>query len=264
MHALLRNLWSYRGFISSSIQREFQLKYRNSLLGALWNLINPLVMILIYTIIFSQVMHARLPGIDSTFAYSIHLCAGVLTWNFFAETTTRTQNVFLEHANLIKKINFPRICLPVIVVMSSLLNFLIIFSLFLIFLVLSGNFPGWVAMAFMPVLLIQIIFSVGLGVSVGVLNVFFRDIGHLLNIFMQFWFWLTPIVYSVEALPKPIQHWLYLNPMASLITAYQQILVMGQYPVWTRLLPTLMLSLLLLIFGFWLFRKHVGEMVDEF
>lgn len=264
MFTIYKNLWNYRGFIISSVLREFQLKYRNSLLGGLWNLINPLVMILIYTLIFSQVMRTKLQGIDSTFAYSIHLCAGVLTWSFFSEMTIRSQNVFLEHANLIKKINFPRICLPMIVLMSSLLNFLIVFTLFLIFLLLTGNFPGWVVFTFIPVLIIQIIFSIGLGVSVGVLHVFFRDVGHLFNVFMQFWFWLTPIVYSIEVLPIEIQKWLYLNPMATLICSYQKIFVMGQFPNWFSLIPTCILSIILFIIGFWLFRKHVDEMVDEF
>jgi hypothetical protein len=106
---MLRSIWSYRGFISGSVKREFQSRYRNSLLGAAWTVLNPLAMIVVYTIIFSQVMKARLPGADNGFAYSIYLCAGVLTWGLFAEIVSRVQNVFLEHANLIKKINFPRL-----------------------------------------------------------------------------------------------------------------------------------------------------------
>src|SRR3954465_3317713 len=105
--ALLAGAWSYRGFILGSVQREFQSKYRNSMLGAAWTVLNPLAMIVVYTVIFSQVMRARLPGMDSKFAYSIYLCAGVLTWALFAEIVGRAQNVFLENANLIKKISFP-------------------------------------------------------------------------------------------------------------------------------------------------------------
>ena len=126
---MLRALWAYRGFITGSVKREFQSKYRNSLLGAAWTVLNPLAMIIVYTVIFSQVMRAKLPGVDSTFAYSIYLCAGVLTWGLFAEILGRGQNVFLEHANLIKKLSFPRICLPTIVVLNAGLNFAIIFGL---------------------------------------------------------------------------------------------------------------------------------------
>src|SRR5471032_200711 len=145
--SMLRAVWRYRGFIAGSVQREFQGKYRNSLLGAAWTVLNPLAMIVVYTVIFSQVMGSRLPGTGSPFAYSIYLCAGVLTWGLFAEITGRSQSVFLEHANLIKKLQFPRICLPIIVVLNALVNFAIIFGLFTVFLVVSGNSPGWIFLA---------------------------------------------------------------------------------------------------------------------
>ena len=116
---LLKPLWAYRGFILGSVKREFQSKYRNSLLGASWTVINPLAMIVVYTVIFSQIMRAKLPGVDSTFAYSIYLCAGVLTWGLFAEITGRAQNTFLENANLLKKLSFPRLCLPAMVVANA-------------------------------------------------------------------------------------------------------------------------------------------------
>lgn len=150
--AVLQGVWKYRGFILGSVQREFQSKYRNSLLGAAWTILNPLAMIVVYTIIFANVMGSRMAGHSSTFAYSINLCAGLLTWGLFAEITSRGQNVFLENANLIKKLNFPRICLPIIVVLNSLVNFGIIFGLFTVFLVVSGQFPGWVFAALLPVL----------------------------------------------------------------------------------------------------------------
>jgi len=149
----LRHLYQYKGFILGSVKREFQSKYQNSLLGAAWTVLNPLAMIIVYTVIFSQIMRAKLPGIDSTFAYSIYLCAGVLTWGLFAEIVTRAQNTFLEHANLLKKLSFPRLCLPVIVVANALLNFSIVFGLFSIFLLSSGNFPGlfiWPCCLFLP------------------------------------------------------------------------------------------------------------------
>ena len=141
--SMFKDIVAYRGFIYGSVKREFQLKYRNSLLGAVWTVLNPLAMIVVYTVIFAQVMGARLPGIDSAFAYSIYLCAGILTWGLFVEIVGRGQNVFLENANLIKKQSFPRICLPIIIVLSAMVNFAIIFALFTLFLVLSGHFPGW-------------------------------------------------------------------------------------------------------------------------
>ncbi|WP_346417494.1 ABC transporter permease, partial [Listeria welshimeri] len=142
-------------------------------------------------------------------------------WGLFAEITTRAQNVFLEQANLIKKISFPRICLPIIVVANAIVNFTIIFALFLAFLLVTGHFPGWVLLAMLPVLAVQVAFAIGLGMILGVLNVFFRDVGQFFAIFVQFWFWLTPIVYPASILPAPVQGLLAYNPLAGVIAAYQ-------------------------------------------
>ena len=263
MDAMLKSLWAYRGFILGSVKREFQSKYRNSLLGAAWTVLNPLAMIIVYTVIFSQIMRAKLPGIDSTFAYSIYLCAGVLTWGLFAEIAGRAQNTFLEHANLLKKLSFPRLCLPVTVVANALLNFAIVFGLFSVFLLISGNFPGLVYLALVPVLMILVAFAIGLGITLGVLNVFFRDVGQFFGIVIQFWFWLTPIVYPITILPETMRALMSYNPMANLIGAFQDILVTGQWPSWQGLLPVTLLAVAMCALGMHLFRKHAGEMVDE-
>lgn len=259
----LRALWAYRGFILGSVKREFQSRYQNSLLGAAWTVLNPLAMIIVYTVIFSQVMRAKLPGTAGTFAYSIYLCAGVLTWGLFAEIVNRGQTVFLEHANLLKKLSFPRLSLPVTVVAQALLNFSIVFALFTLFLVASGTFPGAPFLALFPVIAIMVLFAIGLGVMLGVLNVFFRDVGHLFTIFMQFWFWLTPIVYPANILPPPIRALIGLNPLAHLIGACQEILVNGQWPDWQSLLMPLVAAAVLCWLGLRLFRRRSGELVDE-
>lgn len=262
---MLRGLWAYRGFVLGSVKREFQSKYMNAMLGALWSLLSPLAMIVVYTVIFSEVMHNKLPGAggNAPFAYSIYLCAGILTWGLFAEIVARGQNMFIEQANLIKKISFPRICLPLIVVLNALVNFGIIFGLFTLFLLASGTFPGAVFLAIVPVLLIQLLLAIGIGMIAGVLNVFFRDVGQFVTIAMQFWFWFTPVVYPVTILPPNVRALLGWNPMARLIEAYQQVLVKGVAPDWTSLLPVLLLSLLLCALGLRLFRRRAGEMVDE-
>ena len=204
--SLYRSLRSYRGFILGSVKREFQARYRNSLFGALWTVLNPLSMIVVYTVIFSQIMRARLPGVDDGLAYSVYLCAGLLTWGLFSEITLRSQSMFLENANLLKKISFPRICLPVIVLLNAGINFAIILALFFGFLLISGRLPGMALLALIPLLLVQVIFAAGLGMILGILNVFFRDVGQMFGICLQFWFWLTPIVYPLSILPPGIQH----------------------------------------------------------
>jgi lipopolysaccharide transport system permease protein len=260
---MINSLWQYRSFIYGSVKREFQSKYRNSLLGAAWTVINPLAMILVYTVIFSQVMRAKLPGIDHSFAYSIYLCSGILTWGLFSEIVIRGQSIFIDNANLLKKISFPRISLPVIAVLNAGTNFVIISSLFLGFLLIAGFWPGWPVLAALPVLVVQLVFAVGLGITLGVLNVFFRDVGQFFGIFLQFWFWFTPVVYPVSILPERVQPLMTLNPMYPLIQAYQGIFVSGQWPIWGSLIYPLVVGCILCLVGFQLFRAHVGEMVDE-
>ncbi len=263
MFSMTKSLWAYRGFIHGNIKREFQSKYRNSLLGATWTILNPLAMIIIYTVIFAGVMKAKLPGVDSTFAYSIYLCAGTLTWGLFVEIITRCQNMFIDNANLLKKISFPRLCLPVTVVANSLLNFSIVFGLFTAFLIISGNFPGLAYLALIPLLILLIAFAAGLGMVLGVLNVFFRDIGQFFTIFISFWFWLTPIVYPLNILSGQIQAMMKFNPMANFMLAVQTVLVRGQWPHWEQLSYIGVLAIVLCWLGLRLFRRHVGEMIDE-
>src|SRR5262245_5512188 len=184
----LRALWAYRGFVTGMVARDFRGRYLGSVLGASWAVLNPLAQILIYTLIFSQVMRARLPNIPDTLAYALFLCAGTLTWNYFAEVMIRSQTVFLEGASMLKKVSFPRVTLPAYGFLSATLNFAIIWGLFLAFLLLSGRWPGWPLVAVLPLLLVQQTLAVGLGLTLGVLNVFFRDVAHAVGIALQFWF----------------------------------------------------------------------------
>jgi len=257
------NLLSYRGFMATAIAREFQLRYRNSLLGASWTILNPLAMMLVYTLIFSQIMQVRLPGVDSPFSYSIFLLSGLLPWGLLTDIVSRGPSLFLDQANLLKKMQFPKLALLVIAVASSMINFAIIFSLFLLFLVLSGQFPGWVVLAILPVLLLQIVLAASLCLLLAVLNVFFRDVAPITNIALQFGFWLTPIVYSLKMVPAQYQAYLDWNPLTPLFDAYHAIFVGRHTPDWQSLIATSCLSLILFLLAVYLFRQRSSEMVDE-
>lgn len=257
------SLWRYRGFVLGSVKREFQSKYQNSLLGGIWTVLQPLAMILVYTLVFSELMRARLPGVDTPFAFSIYLCAGVLTWGLFNEIVQRCMGVFLENGNMIKKLSFPRICLPAIVVLSALLNFSITLAIFLAFLAVTGNFPGGELVAILPLLFVQVAFALGLGIVIGVLNVFFRDVGQFFTIVMQFWFWFTPIVYSTATLPEAARGWISLNPMTGLMQSYQGIFLQHRWPDWSAVMPLAVLAAILCALGLVLFRRRSAEMVDE-
>jgi lipopolysaccharide transport system permease protein len=229
-----------------------------------WAVFHPLAIIFVYTVIFSQVMRSKLAGMsDVPYAYSLYLCSGVLTWGLFTEMLTRCVNVFFDNANLMKKVFFPRICLPTIAVLSSFVNFAIAFSIFLVFLVLIGKFPGILFLTFFLVLFVQIIFTVTLGVGLGVLNVFFRDIGQFLAMILNFWFWFTPVVYPSTIVPKALQGLMNLNPMYHIIHSYQNIFVYNQMPEFMWLGIVFALSLILAYWSLNLYHKHVGEMVDE-
>ncbi len=261
---MIRALWAFRGFVLGSVQREFNGKYRESLLGAFWSVANPLAMIIVYTVVFGQLMRPSLVGYEGKpFAFSIYLCAGLITWGFFSEMLTRLNSVFLEHGNLIKKANFPRICLPAIVALSALLNFSIVFGLYLLFLLLIGEWPGWPIFAILPLLALQVLYTLGLGIFLGTLNVFFRDVGQLTGIVLQFWFWLTPVVYTFATLPKVAQSVIHFNPILPLIEAYQNLFLTHQWPNWITLWPLALTTLVLLFLGGWFFLARVGEMVDE-
>lgn len=260
---ILAVLWRFRYFVLSSVKREFQARYMNSLLGGVWAIINPMAMITVYTLIFSQLMNARLPQSSSPYSYGIYLCAGLLLWNLFAEIAGRNTQVFVEQANLIKKMSFPKICLPVIVSLTALLNFTIVFGLFMLFLALTGSLPGWALLGMLPVLFTLILFSTGLGISLGVLNVFFRDIGHFFSVVLQFWFWLTPVVYAVGIVPEQFRFMIELNPLLPIVSASQSIFINDSMPSLKLLATPFFLGCAFCLFGLVQFKKRAGEMVDE-
>lgn len=154
-------------------------------------------------------------------------------------------------------------CLPVTVVANGLLNFSVVFTLFTIFLLITGNFPGVAYLALVPLLGLLVAFAIGLGMVLGVLNVFFRDVGQFFGIFITFWFWLTPIVYSPNILPVKVQPLMTLNPMSAFMGAVQGVLVRGEWPNWSNLVYLVVLTVALCMLGLHLFRGHAGEMVDE-
>jgi lipopolysaccharide transport system permease protein len=259
----LKALWVYRGFVLGMVARDFRGRYLGSILGASWAILNPLAQILIYTLIFSQVMQARLPSVQDTLGYSLYLCAGILTWNYFVEVLLRSQTVFLEQANLLKKVSFPRVTLPSFVFLSASVNFSIVGTLFLAFLLVSGRWPGWVLVALVPLLLIQQVLAVGLGLFLGVTNVFFRDVAQAVGVGLQFWFWLTPIVYPVSTVPAAVRPLMAWNPLYPLIASYQRIIVEHRWPDWSDLWPVCLMAAVVALISETAFRHLSGAMVDE-
>ncbi len=261
---MARALWLYRRFVASMVRREFVSRYLGSLLGAIWALITPLVTILIYLLIFSAVMRGKLPGESGdSLGYGIFLCTGILIWTYFAEVVSRCQGTFVENANLLKKMSFPRITLPIIALLNGTLNFALVSVLFVALLAVVGRFPGIEVVAFLPLLALQQALALGIGILLGTLHVFFRDVGQIWLVTVNLWFWVTPIVYHQDILPEGTRWILRLNPLTPLFVAYQRIVLESAWPDWRTLLPTLVLAVVMLGLGLFAFRSLSGEMVDE-
>lgn len=262
LRGMLASLWRYRGFVRASVARDFQLRYRGSALGAGWTLLQPIGTVVVLTVVFTSIMQPRLPGAGA-FTYSVYLCAGVFSWGLFAEIVQRDLNVFIEHGNFLKKSSFPRSSLPLIVALSALVNFAMAFAIYAAFLVIIGRFPGWLALWALPIVLLIAAFAAGLGVLLGTANVFFRDLGAAVPILMQFWFWLTPIVYPISAIPEFVRSWLALNPLVPLIGALQRVFTEGLAPQWQTLVTPAIVALVVCAAGLAAFRAQGENIVDE-
>lgn len=225
-------------------------------------ILQPLSQVLIFAFVLSAIMSARLPEVTSKYGYSIYLMAGILSWSLFVEILTRCMTLFVENANLLKKLSFPKITLPFIVLGSSIFNnFLLFLAILLIFGVL-GHWPN-LSLLWLPVLvLINVLLAFGCGLIIGVLNVFMPDIGQIVPIVLQLLFWITPIVYMVNILPPRYHRFLLINPLVPIVDGYHNILLFNKAPDWSTLVFPVLLSLPLLGFGLLLFRKANKEMVD--
>lgn len=259
---MLLSLWRYRHFILSSIRAEFRGRFARSKLGALWMILNPLAQATIFAIVLSEVLAARLPNTTNKAAYAIYLMAGTAAWGLFSEIITRCTTVFIDYANTLKKIAFPRLCLPIIVGGSALLNHvLLLFAICVVFLFFQ-HYPtsAWLILPIGMILIV--LFAFGLGILLGLLNVFSRDVGQVMGIVLQLWFWFTPVVYISDTLPPKFVALLNINPMTHMVRIYQQALLYGEIPDLRSLLLPGCLSLGLFLFSFWIFRRASADLVD--
>lgn len=262
MLGMLRSLWQYRHFVLSSIQNEFISRFARSKLGGLWIIINPLSQVLIYALILSNVLAAKIPGVENKYNYAIYLMAGLLAWTLFSEIITRCLNLFIVHSDLMKKMSFPRITLPTIVIGSCLLNnILLIISVLGVFALLGHQF-SMVMLWMIPLTLLVMVLALGIGLIIGVMNVFIRDISQVIPIILQMWFWFTPIVYPESIIPESYRHLLNLNPMYPIISTYHQVLVYNKAPQFDSLIVVSVIAIVLMLFSLFLFRRASAEIVD--
>lgn len=260
---MFKSVWLYRYFILSSVKNDVKARFSRSRLGAFWIVIHPLAMVLIYALILSSLIKAKLPETDTIYAYPIYLTSGILAWTIFIESITRSVNLFLEHGNLIKKVAFPKSVLPLITAGTVTVNSLVLLAAIFVVFAFLGHFPGIQAL-WLPVLfIITLMFGMSIGLIFGLLNVFIRDIAQMVNVLLQFGFWLTPIVYTISIIPEAHQHWFAYNPMAHITAAFQDVLLYNHRVSVYPLIVIVMLSMALLALGFFMFKKAGPEMVDH-
>ena len=259
---MLSSAWQYRNFIVSAIKADIKSRFSNSRIAGLWLLVQPLVQVAIFATILSSVLSARLPGVFSEYGYTVYLLAGISAWSLFSETLSRCINVFVENGGLLKKISFPRICLPMIVVGASLVNFVALLGVTTAFLLIIGAFPGVVYLWIVPLAVLLVGFASGLGILLGVVNVFMRDLGQVVGVLLNLWFWFTPIVYPRNVVPEGVARALDWNPLLPVVTAFQDIILRGQAPDLASLLPIALLTLASITMAAVVFRRAAPEMVD--
>lgn len=262
MKEMILAIWQYRNFILSSIRNELKLRFARSKMGGLWMIVHPLAQVLIFTVILSEVLVAKLPGIDNKYAYALYLMAGTVGWTLFAETIGKCSGLFIENGNLMKKMAFPRICLPLIAGGTMLVNNVLLLAAILGVFAAMGHLPQGEVIWLPILMLFTLSFAMSIGVLLGVMNVFMRDIGQVVPVILQALFWLTPIVYSIAILPEGVQRWFRLNPLLPLISSYQNVLVYNRPPLWTDLRWLAIATVCIGAVSLVMFRRASPEMVD--
>ena len=246
---IFQKIYNYRELLKTNVKKEIRGRYKNSILGVLWSFLNPLLQLAVYAIIFG----ALLAGGDPT--YHIYICVALIPWTYFTTAITQASFTVIGNADIIKKVYFPREILPISVVTSGAVNFLISVTIILFFVLLSGIGLSWHLIFFPLVLLIQYVLLLGIGFIVSAITVYFRDLEHIIGIILLAAFYGTPIVYRLEQLPANLQTIMQLNPMTHIIDAYRAIFYYQQVPNMGALGILFAISMALLIVGYFVFKK---------
>lgn len=259
---MLGRLYAYRTFVFASIRADLRGRFARSGLGALWFILNPLAQSLIFAIVLSEVLGARLPGATNSNAYPIYLLSGMAAWNLFSEIVMRSMAIFIEQGSAMKKIVFPKICLPAIVWGSALVNhFLLLIAVVLVFLAF-GHVPGSAMFAVLFGVAAISLFGFGLGLTLGLFNIFSRDVFQFMTVVMQLWFWLTPLVYPKEIIPEHFVWIVRLNPMTPMVSIYQDAMLLNRWPNMIDLLAPILIGLIFSAVALFIFRRASSEIVD--
>jgi ABC-type polysaccharide/polyol phosphate export permease len=256
LFANLANLFRYRGLIQSLVARELKARYRGSFLGFFWSFVNPLLLLLIYSFVFTTVMPNNVEGVQP---YALFMFCGILPWNWFSTSLSDASGSLIAGGNLIKKVLFPAEVLPIVSVLTNMAHFFLGLPILIVFLVAYRHLPHPSNLLWFPVVvLVQLLFTSALALIVSALAVHFRDVRDILANLLTLWFFATPIIYPWFQPSVQRFHLLFdINPFTHLAVTYQEILFFNAGPVghWKWLLALGAGSVLLFMAGYWLFDR---------
>jgi homopolymeric O-antigen transport system permease protein len=265
--AVWRPLWQLPGradLILSLTKRELAARYRGSILGIIWAVLTPVVMIAIFTLIFSGIFKAKFGANSSQWDYALYLFCGLLPWNAFQESLQLSSNTIVAHANLVKRVVFPLETLPVSICLAALANQLFGTIVLIVAAIILGGGVHATILYLPLVLLPQLIFTCGLSWLVASLGVFIRDIVQGIALVLMAWMYLTPIIYPESLVPAAYRMAVNLNPFTPLVRNYRRFLLEGAPPDWTGLAYFTAFALLSFIVGYWWFartRKNFADVI---
>lgn len=254
---VFKNIYDYRELLKTNVQKEIRGKYKNSFLGVLWSFLYPLLQIAVYAIVFPLIMKTQID------CYVVFLCAGLIPWTFFTTTVAQSAATIVANGNIVKKVYFPREILPIAVVTSATINFIISTIIILAFAIGYGLGISKYLVFYPIILAIQYIFSLGISFIVSSITVYLRDLEHLIGIALQLLFYATPIVYASTSIPEAFRAIILVNPMAHIIDAYRAIFYTQTMPNFTNLGIVFVLSVILCIVGYLIFNKLQKGFAEE-
>jgi len=258
--AELRTLVRYRLLIQSLVGRELKARYRGSVLGFFWSFVNPLLLLLIYGLVFTVILPGRRqPEIEP---YLLFFFCGILPWTWFQSSLTEAAGVLISGGNLIKKVLFPAEILPVVAVFANLAHFILGLPVLLACLVWYDRLRPSALLLPLP-MAVQLVLTIGLALIVSALTVHFRDIQNILAHLLHLWFFASPVLYYYGTLQGKARAVLRLNPMTHLLVSYQQMLFEGRFDHWPGLAATAGVAVLAFALGAWLFDRLRDTLAEE-
>jgi ABC-2 type transport system permease protein len=253
----IKGIWEFKYLIYNLVLRDLKVKYKGSTLGFLWSLLNPLLMLVVYTIAFEYVLKIKVPN------FPVFLFSALMPWMFLTSALSMGAVSITDNGSLVKKVYFPREVLPLSVVLVNLFHFCLTFVVLIPALLFFKIQPGVVFFFLIIIILFQTLFVLGLTLIFAALNVYYRDIKHFLEVLLQLWFWLTPIIWPLTLLPEKFQRLAYLNPFTPFVTAYRDVILKNQIPGLLNIAAVLVLGVLVFLLGVVIFQKKQRRFAEE-